>query len=316
VFLDLHALDRTEAVIDRAIGQLAGVAADLWPLWFGAEDFCELNDDALSHMYLPIKLANISSRSPGISSGWAEAAIRQVLRTRPPRVPVAPAETEWSQLCRVISPRGLIGVVTLEEMAPHLTWPFVHALEWLAAKGNVAIVVLCRNLPPREAPFDHLLFGARVLTPSPNPANSPETWGGEARPDFEPKRPSAELILPPVNGRPHPLSPIEQRLSKMLEADPELAPKFIFNARVRDASLKSPKVDLLWPEGRVIVELDGAEHRGRRAYRDDRHRDYELLCAGYIVVRLPNDEIIEDFARALEKIRSVVRLRSSNGVVR
>src|SRR5262245_13802281 len=85
VFLDLQGLYRTETMIDRAIGQLAGMAADLWPLWFGADDFCELNDDALGHMYLPIKLASISSRCPGISSGWAEAAIRQVLRTHSPR---------------------------------------------------------------------------------------------------------------------------------------------------------------------------------------------------------------------------------------
>ena len=70
-------------------------------------------------------------------------------------------------------------------------------------------------------------------------------------------------------------------------------------------------VDFLCEERRLVIELDGAEHRGRRAYRDDRHRDYELLRAGYAVVRIPNDEIVEDFARTLEKIRSVVRLRRS-----
>src|SRR5439155_16828335 len=75
LFMDLQVLDRSEAVLDRAIGQLAEVAAGLWPHWFGGEDFFELNDDALSHKYLPIKLADISSRSPGISTGWAEAAI-------------------------------------------------------------------------------------------------------------------------------------------------------------------------------------------------------------------------------------------------
>jgi very-short-patch-repair endonuclease len=122
------------------------------------------------------------------------------------------------------------------------------------------------------------------------------------------------LLLPPVNGRPHPQSAIEQRLSKMIEADAELMSKFVFNARVKEVSLNSPKVDLLWAEGRLVVELDGDEHRGRRAYRNDRHRDYELLCAGYAVLRIPNDEIVEDFAKVVEKIRSVVRLRSlSNG---
>jgi very-short-patch-repair endonuclease len=103
----------------------------------------------------------------------------------------------------------------------------------------------------------------------------------------------------------------------MIEADAELASKFVFNARIEDVSLKSPKVDLFWAEGRLVIELDGAEHRGPRAYRDDRHRDYELLCAGYAVVRIPNDEIVEDFARALEKIRTAVRLRrlSDGGMI-
>jgi len=110
------------------------------------------------------------------------------------------------------------------------------------------------------------------------------------------------------------MSLIEQRLSKMIEADAELTSKFIFNARIDDVSLKSPKVDLLWAKGHLVIELDGAEHRGRRMYRDDRHRDYELVCAGYLVVRIPNEEITEDFSKALEKIRSVVRLRrASNG---
>jgi very-short-patch-repair endonuclease len=142
-----------------------------------------------------------------------------------------------------------------------------------------------------------------LLTHIDNPNDNPS--GAEA---FEVP---VALRFPSVHGRPHPQSLIEQRLSKMIEADVELTSKFVFNARVEDVSLKSPKVDLLWAEGRLVIELDGAEHRGRRAYGDDRHRDYELLCAGYAVVRIPNDEIVEDFERTLEKIRTVVRLRRS-----
>jgi very-short-patch-repair endonuclease len=307
--LDLQVLDRSEAVLDRAIGQLAEVAAGLWPHWFGGEDFSELNDDALSHKYLPIKLAEIASRSPGISIGWAEAAIRQVLRRRAPHVGGVSRDMEWSQLCRAINPNGLISVATIDETSPDKAWPLVHAFEWLGAKGNVAMVILCPNPPPHEPPFDRLLFGARaVVVPIGCPTRENRSNGIPASsPELEAEPPFVDLVLPPVYGRPHPLSPIEQRLSKMLEADAELAPKFAFNARVQDVSLKSPKVDLLWAEGRLVIELDGAEHRGRRAYREDRHRDYELLCAGYLVVRIANDEIVEDFGRTIEKIRSAVR---------
>jgi very-short-patch-repair endonuclease len=313
LLLGLPRAHRTEPIIDAAIDQLAEAATHLWPIWFGGEDFSELGNSALSHQYLTIKLASLRQRFPSLSAGWAETAIRQVLHDRSPRVPEAPAEMEWSQLCHAVNPNGLIAVVTLEESSPQSALPVVHAFEWLATNGNVAIAVLCRKLPPREPPFDRLMYGAQSVRPeilSPTQVEAASEVVGSESFDV----PSVSLLLPPVHGRPHPQSAIEQRLSKMIEADADLMSKFVFNARVEDVSLKSPKVDLLWAEGRLVIELDGDEHRGRRAYRDDRHRDYELLCAGYAVVRIPNDEIVEDFARALEKIRSVVRLRGlSNG---
>src|SRR5262249_270180 len=157
-----------------------------------------------------------------------------------------------------------------------------------------------------------LLFGARSLSPVHVVDGEREAVGAESLDGS-----SVSLLLPPVRGRPHPQSAIEQRLSKMIEADVELRSRFVFNARIEDVSLKSPMVDLLWAEGRLVIELDGAEHRGRRAYRDDRHRDYELLCAGYAVVRIPNDEVVEDFTKTIEKIRTAVRLRrlSDGGMI-
>ncbi len=313
LFLRLPEDHRTEAIIADIIDQLAEAAAGLWPFWFGGEDFSELNDSALSHEYLPIKLATLTRRCPRLSTVWAGAAIRQLLRGQSPRVPGAPVESEWFQLCHAVNPDGLIAVITLDQTSPQGALALVHALEWLAANGNVAIAALCRELPVRAPPFDRLLYGARVVIPdsllSTHVDNTEdESPGGEAR-----EASPLALLLPPVDGRPHPQSLIEQRLSKMIEADAELRSKFVFNARVEDGSLKSPKVDLLWAEGRLVIELDGAEHRGRRAYRDDRHRDYELMCAGYVVVRIPNDEIVEDFGRVIENVRL---RRSSNGMVR
>lgn len=317
LLLRLPQAHRTETIIAAAIDQLAEAANSLWPLWFGGEDFSEVNDTALSHRYLPIKLATLTQRFPSLSTGWAEAAIRQVLCARSSRVPEAVAETEWFQLCHAVNPNGLIAVATLHESFPQNALPVVHAVEWLAANGNVAIAIICRELPPREPPFDRLLYGARSVTPELILPSHFANTGREASAEALDDASYITLLLPSVHGRPHPQSVIEQRLSKMIEADAELASKFVFNAWIEDASLKSPRVDLLWAEGRLVIELDGPEHRGRRAYRYDRHRDYELLCAGYAVVRIPNDEIVEDFAKALEKIRSVVRLRGSvNGGVK
>jgi hypothetical protein len=67
---------------------------------------------------------------------------------------------------------------------------------------------------------------------------------------------------------------------------------------------------LVWIEGRLVVELDGyPDHATRRAFIGDRHRDYELALSGYTVLRLANDEVVQDFGRAIEKIRDLVRLR-------
>jgi hypothetical protein len=117
LFLTLPKVHRAETIIGVVIDQLARAASGLWPFWFGGEDFSELNDSALSHQYLPIKLATLTSRLPELSTGWAEIVIRRILRGHHPRMPSGAAEIEWSQLCHAVNPNGLIAVITLED------WP-------------------------------------------------------------------------------------------------------------------------------------------------------------------------------------------------
>ena len=76
-----------------------------------------------------------------------------------------------------------------------------------------------------------------------------------------------------------------------------------------------PRVDLLWREGRVVVELDGPDHQEDFKFANDRHRDFELLVAGYLVLRITNNQVQTDLQRAIEKIRAVVRFRRSTGEV-
>ncbi len=60
-----------------------------------------------------------------------------------------------------------------------------------------------------------------------------------------------------------------------------------------------------------MVELDGFPDHTTRLFIGDRNRDYELALSGYTVLRLANDEVLQDFGRAVEKIRDLVRLRRS-----
>jgi len=114
-----------------------------------------------------------------------------------------------------------------------------------------------------------------------------------------------------ARGRAHHASAIEQRLEAALRHDLELAPLFLCNETVSVAGFGSPRVDLLWREGRVVVELDGPDHQDDPKFAHDRHRDYEFLVAGYLVLRITNDQVETDLQRAIEKIRAVVRFRRS-----
>ncbi len=53
------------------------------------------------------------------------------------------------------------------------------------------------------------------------------------------------------------------------------------------------RVDCLWRRERLVVELDGFEfHRGRMAFEKDAARDAELRLAGYTVLRITYDMVV------------------------
>jgi very-short-patch-repair endonuclease len=61
------------------------------------------------------------------------------------------------------------------------------------------------------------------------------------------------------------------------------------------------QVDCLWPDARLIGELDGFQSHGtRRAFRGDRKRDRKLGVEGYRVVRITEGQLRSE-ARAVAK---------------
>lgn len=116
-----------------------------------------------------------------------------------------------------------------------------------------------------------------------------------------------QVVVGPFTGKPHPTSEVEQTVYQEIIADPELRGLFEYNQPLTPLGGKSFIVDLLWRQGRLIVELDGPEHHGHMAYVRDRDRDYRFLMDGYHTLRVPNAEVYTDVRRVLEKIRNVVR---------
>lgn len=228
-----------------------------------------------------------TAASPLLSS-WRRAAMRFVLRGRRPRFPRLARETEFTHLMSVVP--GLVLVAEVDPLRRERAAAIIAALEW-CRRHAATVVALLAERPPPEPPWDRLLHGAVTVE----------------RPPIEPI--SLRLISPPIAVSAHG-SVIERRMREALRAAPDLIGLFEDEITVRLGPLgPTPRVDLLWRDGKVVVELDGAEHERDPNYGADRHRDYELMVAGYLVLRLTNAEVELDLGRSLEKVRRVVKLR-------
>lgn len=68
------------------------------------------------------------------------------------------------------------------------------------------------------------------------------------------------------------------------------------------------EVDCLWPEERLIVELDGrAAHDDPRSFEADRRRDALLAAAGYTVYRLTWRRLHEEPGAVADELKSLLR---------
>ncbi|MER0239598.1 endonuclease domain-containing protein [Fulvimarina sp. MAC8] len=68
--------------------------------------------------------------------------------------------------------------------------------------------------------------------------------------------------------------------------------------------------DLVCHEARLIVELDDWQHIGLAANAArDRHRDTAFAKAGYLTLRIDNDDVIEDVDAVATRIAAIARER-------
>ena len=71
-------------------------------------------------------------------------------------------------------------------------------------------------------------------------------------------------------------------------------------------------VDALWPDQRLVVELDSRQaHETTKAFEDDRARDRALLTGGYRVVRITYRQLHEDAATVAAQLRVLLGDRLS-----
>ena len=287
----------TEAVVHQLSDRLAGTALRLWPIWYTGISFAECHRDPRGRLAASAIMRQAALQIPDLQPIWAEMAVELALYGKIPRVRKVPPAVEVAQLALAISRHGLVLIIDAEKACADSNPPaIVRALEWIAELTRCAVVALFRTLPPHEPPFDRILYGARVLLLDEEDMENETIAVATDKP-----------WLAPWLGSPHPLSETEQRLEKALRVDQELSRLFDCNQFVETICGSRPKVDFVWSQGRLVVELDGyGSHGNRAAFMYDRHRDYELTLSGYTVLRLSNDEIAQDLGKAVEKIRDIV----------
>ena len=71
--------------------------------------------------------------------------------------------------------------------------------------------------------------------------------------------------------------------------------------------VEGERVDALWRDERVIVELDGyAFHKSRAQFETDRRRDAKLQVAGYRVLRITQQRLHHEPEAVLADLRALL----------
>jgi very-short-patch-repair endonuclease len=79
-----------------------------------------------------------------------------------------------------------------------------------------------------------------------------------------------------------------------------------------NVSLNGFTVDFLWPDRRLILEVDGHDtHGDRLAFERDRRRDQIQAAAGYTVIRVTWLQLTEEPLAILSRIAQALALRAA-----
>jgi len=78
------------------------------------------------------------------------------------------------------------------------------------------------------------------------------------------------------------------------------------NVRVHDRSGRIGVVDVLFPEARLVVEVDGWRSHGKDRFQSDRTRQNRLVAAGFRVLRFTWDDITLRPQAVLAQIRTLL----------
>ncbi|MFE0750437.1 DUF559 domain-containing protein [Gordonia sp. NPDC058843] len=305
VFLDHRGpTDRTaREVVREILDALEDIVGALFPVWLaGHESGLPIDADDAEEM------ARALCRDAGFPSPAVVHLTRAAAGARRPGS--GPADDARAGALTFLLKRGygrdsvVLAVradAALPERAQHAA---AAAYEWLADHANLTVWLTADALPAvTRVPAIRIgVSGGRRPSPS-RPVDVPD--------DPSPASAAPVLVVSRPSGRPAPHSVAEQTLERALASAPWARDRQ-WNRSPRDLDPLTPAVivDLLWATERVVVEVDGADHRGPVKYARDRRRDNMLQRAGYLVLRYTNDHVLDDTALVVAELAAAVAERT------
>jgi very-short-patch-repair endonuclease len=295
-----------EQELSQLVDAMAQAAKELWPRWYATVEE-RFEHEHWPNTELELRLIEATYAAPSVSASWFRKAWRACQAGKVPLVPHIAAAEQLRQLALALDPRGplVLLLVSDADAPPTRLHALARGAEWIASQAKVAVILVVPEAWRGNAELDPVNYDA-ITWESSAPQDSSK--------DDEPPLPldAPRILVEPTIGVPHPASRAEQKLFEFLKRDPSLGGLFCFNRQVMGFSNQPYRVDLVCLKHRIVVEIDGDEHRSLRKYREDRDRDYRLLRAGYLTLRVTNEDVMDDIELVLEKLRSIVHLRASN----
>ncbi|MEU1604384.1 endonuclease domain-containing protein [Micromonospora matsumotoense] len=277
------------AFVHAVLDELERVAVALLPGWLP-----EVADIPRAD---PYGLAAVRAAAVGRAQGSAHFApflahlAAVALSGRRPPVDPFSVEIRCSGLIRVVAegfgrPRATLLIQVPADLDPAGERALVAGAEWLCHHGRAGGWLV-------GAPLRH---EDRVVTvPLTRPADHPA---------------GPVPTTPPQGiGRPHPGSATEAALEAALAGE-RWAVGRRWNQYHQSHPLSPPVcLDLLWPDERCVVEIDGPEHCRPDRFEADRQRDVQLQLDGHAVLRFTNARINHDVGAVVHQIGTLIRAR-------
>lgn len=279
-------------IVDHVIEQLRTITCELIDQWLPA---CGESESAVE----------VAARETAVSIGQSTQHVTAIARwclgsgAEPDLAPAVAVRVHAALTARAYGRRALALTVSRSDgggdLPPAQQDLLAHALSWLAGHGGLAVVLIDNPLPSIDR-----FCTVDIIERSTEPAAGSSL--------------GLTAVIRPISGRPCPSSGPEKAVEAAL-ARAAWSAERQWNVLIRTGPLDpTPRVDIAWEAERVVVEIDGPEHRQLQKYQDDRVRDNRLHCAGWTVLRFTNDQVVADVASVVSTIETLIRARRANGM--